>query len=121
MTEMIIGFFAGICIAMGLGGGCVFMIAALLMGSSGQLQAQGMNLLFFLAAGLVSLIIHQKNRMIRWRTALPVMMGGLLGGIVGAMSAPLLEEDLLRKIFAAFLLFMGAKEFFMKDDKKEQD
>lgn len=104
---------------MGLGGGSVFLLAALLFENTTQLQAQGMNLFFFLPVGLVSLLLHQKNRLISWRTALPVIFGGLAGSVGGAFLAPLLPGDFLRNALAFLLLFLGTKELFSKPAEPE--
>ncbi len=106
----IVGFFAGIFTAMGLGGGCVFLVAQLLVHDVAQLVAAGMNLLFFIPIGIVSLFFHQKNKLIKWKNALPAIFGGVLGGAAGALLSPLLPEFVLRYAFAGLLVVMGIKQ-----------
>ena len=65
--NIIIGLLSGAAASMGFGGGFVLIIYLTVFLNIDQITAQGVNLLFFLPVALVSIIIHQKNRLIKWK------------------------------------------------------
>lgn len=99
---------------MGFGGGFVLIIYLTVFAGTNQITAQGVNLLFFLPVALVSLIIHQKNHLISWKTLLKLLPGGILGILLGAFIAAHLNVDFLQKLFGGLLIFVGCKELFHK-------
>ena len=114
----IVGAASGILASMGLGGGFVLLIYMMLFTDSAQHGSQGINLMFFLPVVAVSVLFHIKNKLIDLKKAL------IIGGI-GALTVPLgyllasnLEEGILRKIFAVFLIIAGCKDLFFG---KKQD
>lgn len=120
MINAIIGLLSGACASMGLGGGFVLMIYLLNFTDTNQLNAQGINLIFFLPIALVSILIHRKNKLINWRT-IPLWCGfGVLGIALGTFAAQWLDTTLLNKLFAVLLLIIGVKEIFHKEKKFEK-
>lgn len=118
--NIIIGLLSGIAASMGFGGGFVLIIYLTAFSDVSQLTAQGVNLLFFLPVALVSLIIHQKNGLIKWKLLLKLIPGGLLGIVLGAFTAAHINVDFLQKLFAGLLILVGFKEVFHnnKDNTK---
>ena len=116
---IILGVAAGVLSGMGIGGGVVLIPALTLVFSQSQQAAQSVNLIYFLPTAAFSLFIHAKNKMIE----LPLLPKGVIGGIIGAVAGSLLalnlSSDILRKIFAGFLLTMGLIEFFKKPAPKQ--
>ena len=112
------GILSGIIGAMGIGGGGVLIIYLTLMAGVDQITAQGINLLFFIPCAVIALVIHSRKKLIVWRLALPMIVGGLVGVAIGAYSAELIGQNMLGKIFSAFLIFIGLRELFArkKDD-----
>lgn len=118
--NIIIGLLSGIAASMGFGGGFVLIIYLTVFAETNQITAQGVNLLFFLPVALVSLIIHQKNRLISWKTLLRLLPGGILGILLGAFISAHIDVEFLQKLFGGLLIFVGCKELFHKN-KKEGD
>ncbi|MBQ3563760.1 MAG: sulfite exporter TauE/SafE family protein [Clostridia bacterium] len=108
------GILSGIIGAMGIGGGGVLIIYLTLMAGVDQMTAQGINLLFFIPCAVIALIIHSQKKLIVWRLAFPMILGGLIGVVVGAYSAELIGPNILGKIFSAFLIFIGLRELFAR-------
>ena len=103
----IAGFAAGIISGLGLGGGIILIpVLTLLLGYE-QKAAQGMTLFFFIPTALFALTVHFKNKMIKHKTAAKISAGGIIGAVLGAYLAMKFSPDLLRRIFAAFLLLIG--------------
>lgn len=117
--NIIIGLLSGIAASMGFGGGFILIIYLTAFTDTNQLTAQGVNLLFFLPVALISLLIHQKNRLIQWKTLLRLIPGGILGILAGAFVSAHIDVDFLQKMFAALLIFVGFKEIFHKNSEKD--
>lgn len=117
--NIIIGLLSGIAASMGFGGGFILIIYLTAFTDTNQLTAQGVNLLFFLPVALISLLIHQKNGLIRWKTLLRLIPGGILGILAGAFISAHIDVDFLQKMFAALLIFVGFREIFHKNSEKD--
>lgn len=104
----------GVLASMGLGGGFVLVVWLTLFENVTQRAAQGINLLFFLPIALISLILHLKNNLVNKIIVKKLALGGLLGAIIGTYGSQLIDNSLLRKLFALFLLAFGLRELFSK-------
>lgn len=116
--NIIIGILSGIAASMGFGGGFILIIYLTAFCGTDQITSQGINLLFFLPIALVSLVIHQKNRLIQWKVLLKLIPWGLLGILAGTFVSSNINVDFLQKMFASLLIFVGFKEIFHKNQKK---
>ncbi len=119
--NILIGFLTGICASMGLGGGFILIIYLIAFTQTDQLTAQGINLLFFLPIAFLSLIIHSKNKLVEWRKLPLLVVTGLVGVLLGTFIAEHISTQLLKKLFASLLLFVGFKELFSPRTKKRLD
>jgi hypothetical protein len=110
MILFIIGLLAGIVGGMGIGGGTILIPALVIFIKPEQHVAQGVNLLFFVPTAIAALIIHIRNKRIDFKSAIPIMVFGLLGAYVGSRLAISLSGIALRKSFGVFLLIIGVYE-----------
>lgn len=117
--DIIAGILSGIAGAMGLGGGSFLLLYLTLILSTGQLKAQGINLLFFIPCAILSLLFHNKNKLIKWKFVIPIAIGGIIGVAFGTYLTTVIPAAIIRKIFGVFILIMGLKELFLKPTKKE--
>lgn len=118
MLSAVVGFLTGVLASMGLGGGFILVVWLTIFEEIGQRAAQGINLLFFLPIALISLIFHLKNHLVNTKLVKKIALGGVLGAVIGTYGAQLIDNDLLRKLFALFLLAFGLRELF---SRKERD
>lgn len=109
MIRFIAALLSGAAGAMGLGGGSVLLIYLTLMEGLPQLEAQGINLIFFLPCAAVALIFHIKNGLVGKKIWIPILTG-LLGAAAGLWLSGVIGEFWLRKIFAVLVLMIGVKE-----------
>ena len=112
------GFLSGAVGAMGMGGGGVLLLYLTLFMNVRQRTAGGINLMFFIPCAAIALILHAKEKSIIWRKALPLAALGLAGSFAGALINGYISEDLLRKMFAFLLLYIGVSELLTKNPKK---
>ncbi|MCL2300088.1 MAG: sulfite exporter TauE/SafE family protein [Firmicutes bacterium] len=114
--NMIAAAGAGALGAMGMGGGGILVIYLTLALGTPQLQAQGINLLFFLPCAAISLVINGLRRLVDWRRALWIALGGLPTTLLGLWIAGKIEIKWLGWIFAGLLIVIGGKELFSKQE-----
>lgn len=108
----IAAFLSGIIGAMGLGGGGVLILFLVLFMDMPQLQAQGINLVFFIPIAAVSLVIHSKNKLVKWKLALPMIITGVIGILLGIFLLDKLPTNILRYCFAGLILIIGIRELW---------
>ncbi len=118
MINAIVGFLSGVIASMGLGGGFVLLIWLTLFEGIAQRTAQGINLLFFLPVAVLSVIMHLRAGLINKKLVLSMIPGGILGAILGTHGSQVMGNDLLRKLYAIFLLAFGLRELFAKPQQK---
>ncbi len=119
-ATALVSLFSGIMASMGLGGGMILIIYLTVFTDIPQLQAQGINLVFFIPIAVISLIFHTKNRLVHWKTALLAIAAGSVCAAAAAWFASGFSQTFLRKLFAGFLVLMGIKEFFAKNQSSGQ-
>lgn len=115
--SVLAAFFSGAVGAMGLGGGGVLVLYLTLSLGMEQLQAQGINLLFFLPCALISILIQLRRKMIDLPTAGWMALGGIGGVVLGMYLTRVIRAAFLSKAFAAFLIVVGLTELFGKRKK----
>lgn len=79
-----------------------------------QLQAGGINLLYFVCCAVPALLGHIKNGLIEKRAVLWCVIFGVPACIAAALIAARIDVTLLRRIFGVFLLFVGFRELLSK-------
>lgn len=114
-------FLTGIFAAMGVGGGMILIIYLTFFAGFCQLEAQGINLVYFIPVALLSVMIHTKSKLIRWKRIIPALAAGTAAAAAGAWAASFIGSDMLKRIFGGFILIIGIKEMFFKGgDNAEQ-
>ncbi len=110
ILALLAGLFSGLIGSMGLGGGAVLIIYLSVFANTKQLKSGGINLLFFIPIALFSVIIYNKKGLIKWKTVIPIAIGGIIGGFIGIFLAEKIGNNLLSKAFGIFLCVLGLKE-----------
>lgn len=117
--SLLAGFLAGMAGAMGLGGGSVLLIYLTVFAGVEQLNAQGINLIFFLPTAFVAIFIYSKRRVIKWKTILPIIIFGVFGTLLSGTIVGTIKTDLLKTIFGILMVFYGGYELLAKQKKKK--
>lgn len=114
MLPLAVGAATGVLSGFGVGGGTLLLVYMTAFAGVDQHLAQGINLLYFLPAGLMALPAHVKNGYIEKPVLVPAIGAGLLCAALAAWAATAIEVGLLRKFFGAFLIVVGLMELFSK-------
>ena len=118
--DFIAGVFISVLAGLGIGGGGLLVIYLTIAKDISQIEAQGINLLFFVIAGTASLIVHIKKRKLDFKIILLMIIFGSLGAVAGSLIANFTDGTIAKKIFGGFLLISGLIEFFSKSAKTEK-
>lgn len=122
LFKLIAGFLSGVIGGMGLGGGAVLLIYLRIFEDAQQINAQGINLLFFIPIGLTAVIFYSFKKLIKWKTVITFALCGMAGALLGYYLSDLLGGDFLGKIFGGILVILGISEiikgFHLKKGEK---
>lgn len=112
---------AGALTGAGVGGGSLLLLYLTLVRQVPQLEAQGINLFYFLAASGPALYFHLKNRLIQWRGGLWAACAGGAACFVGCRLAGVIDPGWLKKGFGLVLLVMGARQLLSAGKQAQKD
>lgn len=111
---VLVSFLSGIMASMGLGGGLVLILYLTIFANKTQLFAQGVNLIFFIPIAIISLIMHSKKGLVKWKISiLPIIFGSIFVCICSFI-AHNINSDLLTKAFAVLVIITGLLQLFQK-------
>lgn len=106
---------------MGLGGGMVLIVYLTVIEGFSQITAQGINLVFFIPIAVMSLILHTRNGLVEWKKAVPAIIWGAASAALFSILANRMDQQLLSKAFAVFLIIAGIKELLSRSGKPDND
>lgn len=107
-----------------MGGGSVLILCLTLFLNFEQHVAQATNLLFFIPSALISIILNTKHKYINYKNAIPIILFGIVGSILGSIISKNMPVNILRKFFGIFLLLISIYEthsffrLYINDKKK---
>lgn len=116
----VVSFLSGFIASLGLGGGMVLIIYLAIFTQMGQLEAQGINLIFFIPIALISIILHTRSKLIIWKKLLPSILTGVAAAIIFSLIASMLGSEILSKIFSVFIIIIGIKELIKKPEQQNK-
>jgi uncharacterized membrane protein YfcA len=109
LVELIaIGLGAGVLSGLlGIGGGLVMVPAMALLLGFDQHVAQGTSLLVIIPAALSGTVTHYRNGRVSLRDAGFLAIGGAAAAALGSVLALSVDDAVLRKLFAGFLVLVA--------------
>ncbi|MDR2202278.1 MAG: sulfite exporter TauE/SafE family protein [Clostridiales bacterium] len=116
-----IGVAGGVLGGMGMGGGTLLIPLLTMFAATEQHVAQCINLLAFIPMSIAALIIHLKNKLVRFGYLLWVSLPAVAAGVGASYLAKLVEAKALAKYFGIFLAALGVYQLvciivtFIKD------
>lgn len=114
ILPLLAGAATGVLSGFGVGGGTLLLVCMTAFAGVEQRLAQGINLLYFLPAGLLALPAHVKNGYIEKPVLVPAIGAGLVCATLSAWMATAIDVALLKKLFGAFLIAVGVRELAQK-------
>ena len=108
--ALVLGFGAGVLSGLfGVGGGVLFVPTLALVVGLGQLDAQATSLAAMIPVVAFGAWQQHRKGNVRWREGIAVGVASIAGVTGGAALATSLDEQLLRYLFAGFLLVVAAQ------------
>ena len=107
MLLALTGLLAAVLAGMGLGGGVLLIPALTLFFDILQKQAQLISLITYIPMAVTALIINIRKKNLRLKNIWLFLPAGAVGAIAGALAAKWLKGDMLRLIYAVFLILFG--------------
>ena len=105
-------FVSGLLSAMGFGSGTVLIVWLTTFMNYGQLQAQGVNLLFFIPCAALALFLLYRKGLVSKTETLPLTVGGTIGIIAGQLLLSGIPTEYLSKLFGVFIITLSLKQLF---------
>jgi uncharacterized membrane protein YfcA len=110
VLALVLGFGAGTLSGLfGVGGGILFVPTLVLVVELTQLDAQATSLAAIFPVVAFGAWQQHKAGNVRWRAGIAIGTASVLGVLGGAALATSLDDDVLRILFAVFLLAVAAQ------------
>mgnify|MGYP001103972092 FL=1 len=106
------GFLSGM---VGIGGGIIIVPVLVYFLGFTQHQAQGTTLfMFLLPIGILGVMNYHKQGYVDFKTGLIICSTFVLGSYFGSKLSISLDQKLVKQIFGAIIIILGAKMLFWK-------
>lgn len=117
---VVVGIVGGILGGMGMGGGTLLIPLLSLFIGFEQKYCQGLNLIAFIPMCVCVLFIHKKNKLLKFKECLPIIIFGVGACIISSIIAQKFNNNTLRIIFGAFLIVLSVINVvvLVKNNKK---
>ena len=115
------GVLGGILGGMGMGGGTILIPLLNIFYSVSQHTAQAINLVSFIPMALIALVIHLKNKLVKFDRVLWIIIPGVLSCVFGCYLARIITGNLLRRFFGGFLVLLSIFQFALYFHKKNKE
>ena len=118
--KLIISFIAslltGVLSGWGIGGGTLLIVFMTVIQGLSHSDARGINLIYFLPTSSAALYSHIKNKLIEKKAFIFAGSCGVLSALITSTFASRINSDVLKFMFGIFLIYIGIREFFRKDN-----
>lgn len=123
MVEVLIGLVSGIVSGTGMGGGTILIFLLTFFMGVDQHIAQATNLIFFIPASIVAIIVNMKNKNLDIKNGIIISIFGILGAIIGANISLNMPVNILKRCFGIFLSIITINEIYsiIKQYKKDKN
>lgn len=108
LWTAIAAFLIAMLSGMGVGSAGLLVVYLSAVEHMPQMEAQGLNLIFFLIASLAAMCVHVRQRTPAWEAVLLLSLSGVAGAVIGSSTAAMLPETLMRRLFGAMMIAAGA-------------
>ena len=110
LALLAIGLTAGVLAGLlGIGGGLLMVPAMVLISGFDQHVAQGTSLLVIIPAAALGSFTHHRHGRLVLRDAAALAAGGILGALLGSVTALSLDDELLQRLFAVLIIVMAVR------------
>ncbi len=113
LKYILIGIAAGVANGLfGSGGGTIAVPAMVFLLDAEEHKAHATALLIILPLTIVSVYFYLSNNYVDWNITWKAMVGGVVGGAIGAFLLNKCPSKILRKIFGIFMILAAIRMIF---------
>lgn len=105
--DIAVAFCVSLLCGLGAGGGGLMVLYLTTVRGISQINGQGINILFFLAASAGALAVNIKNGRIDMKRAVILSISGAAAAVCGSLLASLVSPPVLRKLYGGLLVLSG--------------
>lgn len=110
--DIAVSFTVAVLAGMGVGGGGLAVIYLVLIRKMPQLEAQGINLMFFLSSAIPAVAVNVKKRRLDLHKLLLIAIPGAIFAVIGSLLAAKINAEILRKVFGGLTFTAGSAALF---------
>lgn len=118
-VNVIVSTALGVLSGLGVGGGSLLIVWLTLVCKLAYGDAKYLNLLSFIPAALISVVIHLIRGKVSLKRIFPATLAGCLSAVGFTMLSSSWDTDLLRKLFGGLLLFTAVRELRCKKQQSK--
>ena len=118
IISFIASLITGILSGWGIGGGTLLIVFITVIQGISHSDARGINLIYFLPTSAAALYSHIKNRLIDKKAFMFAAVCGIASALITSAFSAKINSDVLKFMFGIFLIYIGIREFFRKDNSK---
>ncbi len=107
VLYLLFGLLGGVLGGMGMGGGTLTIPLLTIFAGVSQYGAQAYNLISFVPTAVVALVIHTKQKLVKWKGIVWIIAPAILSAIIGALIALSVDVSVLKTVFGIFLIVLG--------------
>ena len=111
MINFLCGVLSGIFTGFGVGGGLFLIMLLGWVSNFSQLEIQTINLIYYIPTAIFSVWVYSKEKSVDFKVGFKFIIIALVTAIIGARLANSIDTNMLRKLFAIYL--MGVGVFFL--------
>ena len=116
ILSFIASIATGILSGWGIGGGTLLIVFMTIIQGLTHSDARSINLIYFLPTSAAALYSHIKNRLIDKKAFIYAGLCGVLSAVAAAVFSSKIDTEVLKFMFGIFLIYIGIREFFRKDN-----
>ena len=107
LFKILAGVLGGVISGMGMGGGTLLIPILTIFLDISQPIAQCVNLVSFVPVAIASLIVHIKNKLVKFDDILYLIIPSVITGVLSSILMMNIDKDTLRFWFGIFLIVLG--------------
>lgn len=110
MKIKIVGLITGLISGLfGAGGGMILVPVFTFINKLDEKEARSTSIFCILPIVVISCIIYGRNKYVDWNIGIKSAIGGMIGAIIGTILLKKLNNQVLKILFTAFLLFVSIR------------
>lgn len=111
MGIFLSGVLAGVMSGLAMGGGVILIAILTYITTYSQASLQSVNLLYYIPTAIFSAYVYAKEKNIDFKIAGKIILWGIIPTIICAIIANKISTEILRKMFACYLIIVGFNVF----------